>query len=316
MIFLKEFFEMSFEIILALFSGVVFATGGVGYKVGANGNVRPIQCATFLSVVGVIGFTIMGWNEWKSLSMFALVNGVIVGFMQYVVISLLRTALKLGPLSPAWCAVSLGFIPVIIYSALSCGETLTVYKYLSIAATIGAIVSASFSSPEGEVVKHSVRDKIFYGIILVLLLVTNCSLPLSLKICSRVMIPGSDIPTSEACGNPMLAIVYFMILLCGVIDLTVGKKWVFNRYAFLGGGLLAFGASFGYWLQLFLVGRAPAVIVFAMSNTVSILATALISVFVLREKITKSWYFTIGFSILAILLNTDSLISFLLRFFC
>ena len=33
------------------------------------------------------------------------------------------------------------------------------------------------------------------------------------------------------------------------------------------------------------------------------LGAALISVFVFKEKITRSWYFTIGFSIAAIILN-------------
>lgn len=294
---------MTSEVLLALLGGLMFAIGGVGYKVGANGNVRTVQCAAFLSVVGMVVFGLLGWNEWRGASLFAIVVGVVVGVMQYVVVSLLRTALKLGPLSPAWCAVSLGFIPVIIYSALACGESLTVWKYLSIAATVGAIISASQSSGNGSTVKRSVRDKVFYCIILVLLVVTNCSLPLSLKICSQIMMPGSSIPTSQACGNVILSLVYFSMLVCGVIDLTVGKKWVFNRYAFFGGGLLAIGASSGYGLQLLLVDRAPAVIVFALGNTVSILGTALISVIILREKITSSWYFTVGFSVLAILLN-------------
>ena len=294
---------MTSEVLLALLSGLMFAIGGAGYKVGANGNVHTLQCAAFLSVVGTVVFGLFGWNEWHGASMFALITGVVVGVMQYVVISLLRTALKLGPLSPAWCAVSLGFIPVIIYSALACGETLSVWKYLSIAATVGAIISASQSSGDNAAVKHPVKDKIFYCIILVLLVVTNCTLPLSLKICSQVMMPGTEVPTSSACGNVILSLVYFMILVCGAVDLTVRKKWVFNRYAFLGGGLLAVGASSGYGLQLLLVDKAPAVIVFALGNTVSILGTALISVIILREKITASWFFTVGFSVLAILLN-------------
>lgn len=294
---------MTSEILLALLGGLMFAIGGVGYKVGANGNARPIQCAVFLSIAGTIVFGIIGRDEWKNLTLWITLATIVVGFFQYVVIALLRVAFKLGPLSPTWCAVSLAFIPVIVYSAIGCGETLSLWKYLSIAATIGAIVSASNSSHGGEKVERSFKEKVYYCVILLLLLLTNCSLPLALKIYSRIMLPGTEIPVSQACGNAILSIVYFMILLCGVIDLTAGRKWVFNRLAFFGGALLAIGAASGYGLQLLLVDRAPAVIVFALCNTVSILGTALISVFVLREKITVSWYFTVGFSIMAILLN-------------
>ena len=116
-------------------------------------------------------------------------------------------------------------------------------------------------------------------------------------------LPGTQITWSARYGNVIVALVYFTMLVCGVIELTAGKKWVFNRHAFWGGALLALGASSGYGLQLFLVGRASAVTVFALGNTVSILGTALLSVFILREKTSKSWFFTVGFSILAILLN-------------
>ena len=76
-----------------------------------------------------------------------------------------------------------------------------------------------------------------------------------------------------------------------------------NRNAFWGGALLALGASSGYGLQLYLVDKASAVTVFALGNTVSILGTALMSATIFREKRSKSWYFTVGFSLLAILLN-------------
>lgn len=289
-------------ILLSILAGFMFSVGGVAYKIGANGNVRPIQCAVFLSAVGTAVFGLLGWNEWANCTLPALLIGTVIGFTQYWVIVFLRWALQLGPLSPAWCAVSLAFIPVIIYSAFSCGEKISACQFFSIAATVGAIISASFSSHGGKG-NASWKQKSIYCLILVLLLVFNSTMSVGLKYASQLQVPGTQVPLSEQCGNVILCLVYFMILVCGVIDFTCGKKWVFNRHAFLGGGLLALGASSGYGLQLYLVGKASAVIVFALGNTVSILGAALISVLILREKITKSWYFTIGFSILAILLN-------------
>ena len=293
---------MNEAILLSIFAGFMFAIGGIAYKIGANGNARPIQCAVFLSAVGTIVFGIIGCNEWNFCTLPVYLTGIVIGVTQYWVIVFLRWALQLGPLSPTWCAVSLGFIPVIIYSALSCGEKLSLYQYFSIVSTIGAIVSASLSSNGGKS-GTTWKQKVLYCIILVLLVIFNSTLSVGLKVASQIDVPGTSMTLCDRCGNVILALVYCTIMVCGVIELTVGKSWVFNRKAFWGGALLALGASTGYGLQLYLVGKASAVTVFALGNTVSILGTALMSAIFFKEKRSKAWYFTIGFSILAILLN-------------
>ena len=293
---------MSEAILWSIFAGFMFAIGGIAYKIGANGNVRPIQCAVFLSAVGTVVFGAIGCNEWSFCSLPLFLLSVVIGVTQYWVIVFLRWALNLGPLSPTWCAVSLGFIPVIIYSAVSCGEKISFFQYLSIAATIGAIVSASLSSNGGKS-GSSWKQKVLYCIILVLLVVFNSTLSVGLKVASQINVSGTSMSLSDRCGNVILSLVYCTIMICGAIELTAGKKWVFNRNAFWGGALLALGASTGYGLQLFLVDKAPAVTVFALGNTVSILGTALMSVIFFKEKRSKAWYCTIGFSVLAILLN-------------
>ena len=297
---------MTSAILLSLLSGVMFAVAGVAYRVGMIGNVQANQCGVGLSVIGFIGFGLLGYQEWQYLDWRLALILTVTGVAQYLVMLLLRYALKTGPLSPAWCAVSLGFIPVIIYAAIGCGEKLSVCQYISIAATVGAIVSASFSgegSKDGEKQSSSWVNKVIYCIILLLLVVFNSTLPVALKLCSNLTFLNSSVTYKAGCGNVILSIVYFFIMALGAIDLTVRKQWVFNRYACYGPVLLALGACSAYGLQLYLVDRAPAVIVFALSNTVSILGAALISVGVFKEKITRAWYFTIGFSILAIILN-------------
>ena len=293
---------MNEAILLSIFAGFMFSIGGIAYKIGANGNARPIQCAVFLSAVGTVVFGVIGCNEWSFCPFSLFLLSVVIGVTQYWVIVFLRWALNLGPLSPTWCAVSLGFIPVIIYSAVSCGEKISALQYLSIVATIGAIISASLSSHGGKS-GSSWKQKVLYCIILVLLVIFNSTLSVGLKVASQFNVPGTSTSLSDRCGNVILSIVYCTIMVCGAIELTVGKNWVFNRNAFWGGALLALGASTGYGLQLFLVDKAPAVTVFALGNTVSILGTALMSVIFFKEKRSKAWYFTIGFSVLAILLN-------------
>ena len=297
---------MTSIVLLSLLSGGLFAVAGIAYRVGMIGNVQANQCGVGLSVIGFIGFGLLGYHEWQYLDWRLMLILTVTGVTQYMVMLLLRYALKTGPLSPAWCAVSLGFIPVIIYAAIGCGEKLSTCQYISIAATVGAIISASFAGEgdkESEKQNSSLLNKIIYCIILLLLVVFNSTLPVTLKLCSRLTFANSDMTYNQGCGNVILSVVYFFIMALGAIDLTIRKSWVFNRYACYGPVLLALGACSAYGLQVYLVDRAPAVIVFALSNTVSILGTALISVWVFKEKITRSWYLTIGFSILAILLN-------------
>ena len=294
---------MTSVILLSLLAGMMFAFSGIAYRIGTTGNVQPIQCGVGLSFIGFLGFGLIGYQEWQNLDFRLLMIITVTGITQYLVVALLRFAFKIGPLSPVWCAVSLGFIPVIIYSALMHGEQLSICQYISIAATVGAIISASFSTKDDEKRESSSGKKIIYCLLLLVLVLFNSTLSMALKLCTKLTLSDGSMDYTEACGNVILSLVYFFIMVLGAIDLTVRKKWVFNRYAGFGSGLLAIGACSGYGLQLYLVDRAPAVIVFALSNTVSILGAALISVFVFKEKITRSWYFTIGFSIAVIILN-------------
>lgn len=294
---------MTSIILLSLLAGVMFAFSGIAYRIGTTGNVQPIQCGVGLSFIGFVGFGLIGYQEWQNLDLRLMMIITVTGITQYLVVALLRYAFKIGPLSPVWCAVSLGFIPVIIYSALVHGEQLSIWQYISIAATIGAIISASFTTKDDVKRESSSGEKIIYCLLLLVLVLFNSTLSMALKLCTKLTLADGSMDYTKACGNVILSLVYFFIMALGAIDLTVRKKWVFNRYAWYGSGLLAIGACSGYGLQLYLVDRAPAVIVFALSNTVSILGAALISVLVFKEKITRSWYFTIGFSIAAIILN-------------
>ncbi len=296
---------MTSVILLSILSGIMFGIGGIAYRVGTLGNVQPNQCGVGLSVIGFVGFGLLGIQEWQYLDWRLLLIVTATGCVQYLVMVLLRYALKIGPLSPAWCAVSLGFIPVIIYSAICCGEKLSIWQYISIAATVGAIISASCSGKSNDENKRSSSrfTKVIYCIVLLLLLLFNSTLSVTLKLCSNLTFAGSNVTYKAACGNVIMSLIYFFIMTLGAIDLTVRKQWVFNRYACYGPALLALGACSAFILQLYLVDRAPAVTVFALSSTVSILSAALLSVGLFKEKITRAWYLTLGFSILAIVLN-------------
>ena len=104
------------EIIIPFFAGLSYALAGIGHKITSTyGNVTTIQNAAFCSVCGVVLFGIRGTTEFATFSPDLLILVVIIGVTQYLGMIFLNTALKIGPLSPAWCAISLVFMPAVIF---------------------------------------------------------------------------------------------------------------------------------------------------------------------------------------------------------
>ena len=123
---------MTSAILLSLLSGAMFAVAGIAYRVGMIGNVQANQCGVGLSVIGFIGFGLLGWQEWQYLDWRLMLILTVTGVTQYLVMLLLRYALKTGPLSPAWCAVSLmgrPFMAAIIIVSSHCSAGRSHSKY-------------------------------------------------------------------------------------------------------------------------------------------------------------------------------------------
>lgn len=288
-------------IIISLIIGVMFSLCGTAYKIGSFGKVYPIQSATVLSIFGMIFFGVKAAATWGNITIWMVIAGALFGISQYLAIRLIRVALTLGPLSPAWCASSLTFVPVIVYAGIFMGEKLSILQYFSLAATFGAILSGALGSDGG---KHGLnfKDTLLYGLLLFFILASGSVLNIGLKFCSTFVEPGTKVPMLENGSDVIMFFTYLFLGLSSAIDLTLSKSWRWNKFAYWGGALLSIGAVGGFALSLAII-KAPAVFVFALSNSASILLTTLISTFFMHEKRTVSWYFTVGFSLLAILLN-------------
>jgi hypothetical protein len=181
------------------------------------------------------------------------------------------------------------------------GEKLSILQYFSLAATFGAILAGALGHDGG---KHglNLKNKIIYGILLFFILASGSILNIGLKFCSAFIEPGTQVNMLQNGSNVIMFFTYLFLGLSSAIDLTISKSWRWNKFAYWGGALLSIGAVGGFALSLAII-EAPAVFVFALSNSASILITTLISIFFMHEKRTISWYFTVGFSLLAILLN-------------
>lgn len=291
------------NVFLSILAGALTGGCGIGYKIGGMGKVYPIQAAAFLSVFGVIVFGILGWKEWEKLSCFALLGGAFFGVTQYLGVRLLRTALKLGPLSPAWCAQSLNFIPVIIYSRIWLKEELSLWQYFALFFTVCAIIAAACNTSGGKKTE-SVKGRLAYGGLLVSILVCISILNVGLKY-AAVTSYGESVNTALLAvnGNLIMCFTYLFLGLSSALDLTLTKSWKVNKYAWIGSSIVTICALFSFVFALIVVPRAPAVVFFALSNASSILTAGLLSTIFMKEKRTKAWYLTIVFSILAILFN-------------
>lgn len=287
---------------LAVVAGVFSAFIGIGYRIGAKGKVFPIQAALILDVVGIIFFSTMG--KWQyDMPWIVWFFGIFSGLTQYATIRILRAALQRGPLSPAWCAVGLSFVPALVYCWFFRSETPTVCQVLSVMATAGAIIVASIGNAKSAGTGHrleSRKEGVVYGILLTAIVVFCGIIYIILKVASYWKF--GDTTLVAAFGNQIMALTYLFIMLPSLVDLSVSKTWHINKYFWFGGFFVMIGGIGSYGLQL-LIMDAPAVIVFALTGVVSVLCASLTSVFVFHEKRTYYWYATVILAVLAVLLN-------------
>lgn len=291
------------DILACILIGLVNGTCGVAYKIGKAGKVDPLQCTASVSLAGVLFFGILGGSsQWQALSVWQVMLGALLGISQYLMILLLRKALATGPLSPAWCAQSLNFVLVILYSTCFLGESLSLWQLGSLLAAIGAILAASLER-EGGAERTSKCQVVLYGLLLVGILAATSVMSIGMKFAAVTCEPGQNVPMMNRSGFVLMAFVNLFSLICSAMELTWKRQWVFSRCAVISGTLISVCGVSGTWLTVVLVSIVPAAILFVIANSASILVASLISVFCFHEKRSTAWRFTIGLSLLAILLN-------------
>ena len=175
-------------------------------------------------------------------------------------------------------------------------------RILSVLAVGGAVVSASFCVHNTRKTQNT-KQKIVYVFLLLLImfLVGFCSV--ALKYLENWHINGAEQSVLGQSGNYIMAVLYFSLMIFCAGDLMICKAWIWNRQVWSGCLLLIVGGLVQFSLLKHFI-YLPSIILFALSNSTSVLLTALISAYFLHEKRTVSWYVTLFFSVLARLLNT------------
>lgn len=288
----------------------MFSLAGVGYKLTTMGKGNVMQSTAALSFCGVAAFGIAGVcnGGWNAVTWQLAVLAAAVGVFQYIGMLAFRKAMNSGPLSLVWCAVSLEFMPAVIFAALVYHEKFTFCYFLALLAVIAAIVSASFGGGKqqdggGENARRmNFRDRLNFGLLLAALLILFGSAMMSLKFASYYHIGDStDSLLAGGADKPFYAILYASLLVFTIIDLAVQRSWTSNLLCWTGMGLNSAGTLAAFALQLVILNQ-PATITFALPQSISILCASLISTLFLHEKRTGSWYATLLFSLAAIIL--------------
>lgn len=320
---------------IAVLCGICNSFGGIGCKVGDDGGIHMVQTSVFLGFAGTLFFGIRAclnsefvhapWEVWAI--------AAIVGLLQYLGMILLQKGLQSGSLSLVWCANCLGFMPALLFAHFVYGEPLAWNSVISLFLIFGAIISASFGGNSSTEKKK--KFSFSFALILIGILLCFSSPGIALKISyyshgtaspgnwlelfTRIHSPnefGSALKEIYFCSqnagnvsprwldvasNLFMSVVYFTMVLCGSLDLSLRRAWRWNKYALWGGGMLSFGMLASFSLQISIMGL-PGIIVFALSFSTSILTTAVVSTFLMGEKRTIPWYCTLAFSLGAILM--------------
>jgi len=297
----------------AALSGVCFSLMGIAYRLGTTRGVSTVHVFGVCGFLCTVVFGVRTLDRVGDVPAMVWGLGLLSGVVQYVTAGLLGTALRLGPLSPIWCVLMLGFIPITVYTYLRLGEVPTAFQVAAIAAGIGCVVASSLTSrptAKGAVAgaskesgaSRTVRTHIFqYAAVLVALLLLNSVA----NVCMKELGAQSD----GAGGNlrdrfpdAFLAGLYGAVTACFLLRQIVTRaampSW---RWMTTLGGLSALGATVGMALLIRSVSL-PAAVVFTLSSMTSILVTAVVSVTLMGERRTPQWYAAMAFGLVAVLL--------------
>ena len=302
------------SVLIALASGFCGGLGGVGYKVSNMGKVSTLQTAAVISFFGALFFGARACllGEWTLFSWQVASLALASGFSQYLALVVFALALKKTPLSLVWCAASLEFMPGLLFAWLAYDEPMSLWLWAGLVALLGAIVVASFAGSEEEGEKkpqEQGRGRPSVGT----MLVTLIALPLlfgGLFVCMKW---GSHLPTPgapekvlmDATGNIFMCLVYFTMMVTCACHVSAKREWNITPLGAWGCALATVPTVASFFLQLCIVVEAPAAVVFALTYSMSMFSTAILSTLFLGEKRTRTWYATLGLALLAVVLISD-----------
>jgi uncharacterized membrane-anchored protein YitT (DUF2179 family) len=291
----------------AALAGMSFSLIGVAYQLGAPRGLRPLQIMAVCSFCGLMVFGSRALAVCATAPAAVWIAGIAAGVTQYLTTKMVRQAMRLGPLSPLWCAIMLNFIPVILFGCYGLGERFSPWDLAAIFMAVACVAASSMltagapAKPETGAGRGPLRQRLEYGALLLAVLVVNSCASIAFKYLAAVPSPGGG--TLLAAYAPLyMTLLYGSLLPVAVADLVLSRVPVASVKTLAGvGGLAGLGSTGGLWLQS-RVMTMPTSFVFTISGVTSIVFTALVATRFFGERRTRAWYAVTGTGVLTVLL--------------
>jgi len=295
---------------LAVIAGLCYALTGVMLKLGHTRGLAPVQIILISTGLAAVVYGVYAAHILPGgIPPIVWILALAVGLSQYVLQWLLNVAMKLGPLSAMWCAMSLLFVPVIIYSYLVLDKGLTALQLIGACAAIGCVVTASVArhrpAPGADLPAGAAKPRgkalVYLGVLVMILLINGIANIAQFDLSQRITSPGVTLLDRYwAC---YYFIFFASVAVAAFIELTLRRKLLVSvRRAWPYGLVAGAGAGTG----LYILGRASTgdgSIAFAICGATGILATAAVGAAFFQEKRSLAWYATVALGIAAVILG-------------
>jgi len=296
-------------VLLAALSGISFSLIGITFRIGQNKGVIPLHISMCMGIAGAIFFGVqLNWSDFGALPMFVWMMALLTTVGQIGAMHLVRICLGMGPLSPLWSAMNLTFLPVILYSAVVFSEKISITGYATLLAAVVCVLFASqagneASAEDDEEEKSSFRKKSIYGGLLLLVLLGNSLVFIVLKDLGTRLIENSTETTYLMRYMPPIYFIMYSSLAIFSGAIVWMQKAIPNRYFDLAWlGVMAAGGSIAGLVLIKTCMALPAGLLFTLNGMITILGGTVASVIFFGESMKPSWWGTVGFGLLAVLL--------------
>ncbi|NQV15021.1 hypothetical protein HQ531_06135 [bacterium] len=296
-------------VLLAGLSGISFSLIGITFRIGQNRGVIPLHISMCMGIAGTIFFGIqVNWADFGELPMFVWSMALLTTVGQIGAMHLVRVCLGMGPLSPLWSAMNLTFLPVILYSAIVFSERIGFAGYATLLTAVVCVLFASQAGSDSTTEdnadrKQNLRVKTIYGGLLLLVLLGNSFVFIVLKdLGTRTIENSGETTYLMQYMTPIYFLMYSSLAIFSGVTAWI-QKAVPNRYIDLVWlGVMAAGGSISGLILLKTCMVLPAGLLFTINGMITILGGVIASVIFFGESMKPSWWGTVGFGLLAVLL--------------
>ena len=290
--------------LLAVASGACFALIGMAYKLGERRGLLPIQVAFVLATAATIvfgGLALQADAGWPPPRVWVL--GALAGSTQYIALRLVQRAMRMGPMSALWCALSLSFVPVVPYAFCVFGQRLTPWQSAGLLAAAGCVlVAARWMGRTRAAPARAPKFSASYLAVLVLIMLFNGGSVIGVTDLS--LRQWTDGQTYGARFMMVYLFLFYGWLAALVFTDLAGRRKLLGTKPLLALGALAACGSCGGMLLAFQANQALGSVSWAINGSASIVTMALIDTFGFGERRTPAWYATCALGAAAVVLSS------------